>query len=418
MPGCPCLLSARLSRLGSLLSEKCLPSGFGGRGGGFGDRGGGFGDKGGGFGDRGGGFGDRGGGFGDRGRGFDSARAPERPAHLRNLLAPRSAGGGEGSSSHVGSSEPGTGGDKWDTIFNKSSDRGAHGSADRTDRGGFGERRGFGDRGFGSRGYGDRESEGRSNFGAATQDDRFRNKFEQSIGGETGRPQQPQAQPSAETHKNAEAEAKAAKAAARAEKERLEKERKEAAQKAKERELQEAQERRQRAQQGSDDAFATGKKGEELVDYLKEMQLEVTAASILNVVLSHLEDPLSTKWTSKSEYGAVLAFLASSNMKSQIELLYEVQAHCHKLKFPKIEVKEKQHKLIDVIFRLLFTQEIVDGPGFLGWADDDNDAEVPGKTDAIVQTTDFIAWLREPDLEEFEEEEDDDEGFEGNARTA
>jgi hypothetical protein len=92
-----------------------------------------------------------------------------------------------------------------------------------------------------------------------------------------------------------------------------------------------------------------------------------------------------------------------------------VQSHCHKLKFPRVEVKDKQLHLIDVTFRMLFSSEVVDAAGLSAWSDDENPLDVPGRTDAIVQTTEFIAWLNEPDADDFEEDEDD-EGFDGVGR--
>lgn len=313
--------------------------------------------------------------------------------------------------------------DKWDTVFAKPS----RGSDSRSFGGDRGDSRGFGgDRGGDSRGFGgdrgdrdgDRRGYGGDRGGFSGDDDRFRGKFGQSSAPSVPVVSAPAAtvavskEPSAaDLKKKEEAEAKAAKAAARVEKERLEKEKKEAAARAREQELVEAKERQERSQHAAADTFASGKRGAELVSFIQELHPELVAAALLRVVFNKLEDPKSAKWATPSEFGAALAHLVKNNTRAQVELLYEVQAHCHAIKFPKIELKGKQHKLIDVLFRLLYSHEIIDSAGFSAWADDDNDANVPGKTDAIVHTTEFIAWLNEPELEEGEGD-DDDEGFE------
>jgi hypothetical protein len=419
-------------------SRSSAPRGGGGGGGFGGDRGGGFGgDRGGGGfgGDRGGGYGDRG---GDRGGGYNSrptAPPAERPEHLRNLLAPRSTPIESAAPVQQPAEDPKATAGKWETVFSKSSSsdarRGGGGGyggdrGDRGDRGGYGGDRGGygGDRG----GYGG----DRGGYGG----DRRGDGYSGSSGGGGGFSQQQQQQPQApvrtpadviiarddgsapvEAKKNPEADAKAAKTAARVEKERVEKERKEAAQRAKEQALQDAKERRDRSALGAKACYESGKKGTDLVAFIKETQQEVTGAALTGLILSGLEDPCSLKWVNSAEYGQAIAHLVKDNITLQVELLYEVQTHCYNHKFPKLEIKGKQTKLIDIIFRLFYANDIVDNIGFNAWADDDNDGKVPGKTDALVHSTEFISWLNEPDVDEFDEEEDDD-GFDGTGRVA
>ena len=221
-----------------------------------------------------------------------------------------------------------------------------------------------------------------------------------------------------------EAESKAAKAALRLEKERAEKEKKEALLKAKEQAAQEEKDRRERALKAAEGAVKSQLKGEELVAFLQDtpaLGQDITAGALASTVLSQLEDPSSIKWLSAAEYGAALVFLTKDRgASSQVELLYAVQTHCHANKFPKVESKGKTLRLIDVIFRLLYAGELVDVSGFTAWTEDDNEVlQAPGKLDAIVQTTEFIAWLNEPEVEDFEDEEEgDEEGFDGHQRTA
>ena len=60
------------------------------------------------------------------------------------------------------------------------------------------------------------------------------------------------------------------------------------------------------------------------------------------------------------------------------------------------------------MFQVMYTNEIIDNEGFGAWSEDDND-EIPGKLNAVVQTTNFISMLSEVDDEEGEEDEEEEE---------
>mmetsp|Transcript_11363 Transcript_11363/g.10286 ORF Transcript_11363/g.10286 Transcript_11363/m.10286 type:complete len:503 (-) Transcript_11363:559-2067(-) len=150
----------------------------------------------------------------------------------------------------------------------------------------------------------------------------------------------------------------------------------------------------------------TGLTGEELVNHLKTLDKKPSGSSLLKQILLSSDDPLSIKWCSKSEYGLALKYLLQGNDKAQVLAIYSIQLHCHKLKFPKIEIKETKRNLIEIIFQLCYQNDVIETSGFLSWSDDD--ADVDGKTDALFQVNQFMQILTDVDSEEEEEEEDID----------
>ena len=66
--------------------------------------------------------------------------------------------------------------------------------------------------------------------------------------------------------------------------------------------------------------------------------------------------------------------------------------------------------LFERFFTLFYQREIVSEDGFSAWADDDDDT-VPGRVDAVVQTTAFLRVITEviEDDEEGEEGEEEEE---------
>lgn len=159
-------------------------------------------------------------------------------------------------------------------------------------------------------------------------------------------------------------------------------------------------------------AINSGKKGNELTDYIHLLEVKPTGASLISVILSSSEYLEVTPalidrhvlWLSRSEYGDALANLMRENTSSHVAALYEVQRYCKKINFPKLEVGNVKKPLVDVIFKLIFKDEIIDDWGFISWCDDENELDIPGKLDAITQTTEFINLLRDSDDKEEEEE--------------
>lgn len=405
----------------------------GGRGGGFG-------------GDRGaGGYGERGGGGYGGGREQDSASV-QRPDHMRLNLVPRTnlppappaSGDANGAAAPASASD-----DKFNKAFKvpprpgaaiSSADARAGPGAGMGMRGNFGGARdgggyggsnggyggsgggfggssgGFGGGGDARGGYGNRRDEYDS-------DPRFANRFGGGgMRGQDSREPLGTAGPSitsfigrSEEQLKADEDAKiakAAKAAAREESARKEKELKEAAAVAKEAELLARKESEAIAANAASAALATELKGDALVEYLTGLAVKPTGAALITEVLAKESDPNSIKWVGLAEYGAAIAYLVKNKPKEQMRALYAIQIHCHKVKFPKIDVKGTQRAVIDLLFQLLYKHEIIEHYGFLAWADDDE--EVPGRVTAIVQTTEFMRVLTDVDEEEYDDDEEID----------
>jgi hypothetical protein len=200
--------------------------------------------------------------------------------------------------------------------------------------------------------------------------------------------------------------AKQAKDAARAEAKRLAKEQREKEEARKAAEL-EAREVALASQLSAATACYNSKvKGKDLTTHIEGLADKPSAASLVKLILENAEDIL-TKWFTKEEYGDALVSLTKGNQTAMVDVLYEVQEYCHGKNFPKITVKDKSRKLVDLLFQLLYKYEIVDDQAIFAWADDENDVK-PGKSTALVHTTELLLLLRDEGEEEYEEDDEVD----------
>lgn len=164
------------------------------------------------------------------------------------------------------------------------------------------------------------------------------------------------------------------------------------------------------AQKAVKDALSSGLKGDALAKHIAGMEKKPTGSALLTSILAQLEDKLNLKWCKADEYGAALKSLLENNVKNQVTALYAVQSHCHNIKFPKIDVKGTSRYFIEIVFQMLYQADIIEHAGFMSWLDDEND-DVPGKTNAIVQTTSFISFLQEADDDGAGDEDEDEEDY-------
>lgn len=190
----------------------------------------------------------------------------------------------------------------------------------------------------------------------------------------------------------------------------------EAARKAKEaKELLEEKARREKEEEEKRDlaSIASSKllldsslKGAALVEHWKGLQVDVSGSTFVSEILKSLIDPLSLKWCSKSEYGECISKMLHQNTRMQVRTLHAIQTHCNQHKFPKITVKDSKRNFIEVLFQLLYQYDIIDTNGFLSWKDDESD--IPGKINALLQTNSFFEFLNEDDDADEEEEEEEE----------
>ena len=101
-----------------------------------------------------------------------------------------------------------------------------------------------------------------------------------------------------------------------------------------------------------------------------------------------------------------MKYVLGSKAKEEVAALNEVQRYCHGIKFPKVEVKGNQKSLFERFFTLFYQFEIVSESGFSAWSDDEDDT-VPGRLDAVVQTTAFMRVITDVIEEEYEEGEEE-----------
>lgn len=210
-----------------------------------------------------------------------------------------------------------------------------------------------------------------------------------------------------------EEEAKAAKLAKKKEKEaakKKEKEEREAAKAAEDAKKQEELERVEKAKTIASQVYATGLKGDALVEHITALSEKPTGSTLMREIFASHGDINSLQWGANDEYGAALSYLIGTNTKDMVGTLNEAQRYCHGLKFPKVEVKGNKKSLFERFFTLFYQREIVSEDGFSAWADDDDDT-VPGRVDAVVQTTAFLRVITEV-IEDDEEGEEGDEGEE------
>ena len=204
--------------------------------------------------------------------------------------------------------------------------------------------------------------------------------------------------------------AKAAKKLEREEAERRAKEAKEAAASAAAAALEKKKTDHAIALAAASDALATGLTGNALLSHINGIDPKPSAGALLKEILSKhdISEVSSWKWFKKDQYGDVLVALVAGSVPSQVAVLFSVQEYCFERKFPKVEIDGKTRKLIELLFTLLLTSNIVDPEGYIAWIDDDDAADMPGRTDAVVQIGPFIQTVRESLIDEFDEEEDEE----------
>jgi len=203
--------------------------------------------------------------------------------------------------------------------------------------------------------------------------------------------------------------AKAEKAKKREEEERAAKEAKEAKLKAEKDAMETLKAAEESARSAADEAIASGIVGDKLYDHIKSMEKKPTGASIIFKVLSIQSDVSSLLWCTKAQYGSAIKSLLEGKIKDQVAAIYAIQEFCHSKKFPKIDVKGTKRNLIEVIFQLLYKNEILEHEAFSKWSDDDNLTNIPGKQDAAFQTVNFFTVLNEVSDEEYDEDEEEEE---------
>eukprot|EP01037_Dinobryon_pediforme_P019174 gene19174-19547_t len=119
-----------------------------------------------------------------------------------------------------------------------------------------------------------------------------------------------------------------------------------------------------------------------------------------------LEDVASSKWWTKDQFGSALSGLLEGRFSAQVAALYIVQGYCERHKFP-ASVGGKSGKLIEQLFNILLSAQVIEPEGFFAWADDEAGADSPGRLEAVVQTSGFLLKLKELLQDEIGDEEEE-----------
>lgn len=158
----------------------------------------------------------------------------------------------------------------------------------------------------------------------------------------------------------------------------------------------------------ADSIINSGKQGDDLVKHIQSLETSTSASALITKILLKVTEATDLSWCKKTAYGSALKHLMENNVKSQVQALYTLQKYCHDLKFPKIDVKGQKKYFIDTLFQQLYINEIVEDDGYTSWANDDGlYDDVPGRVNALVQTTAFLALITTEDDVEYDEEEEE-----------
>jgi hypothetical protein len=106
-------------------------------------------------------------------------------------------------------------------------------------------------------------------------------------------------------------------------------------------------------------------------------------------------------WAGPDKYGAALLALTEDDIVNQMHVLWGIQFYCDKMGFPKID----EEYLVQSMFRAMYKYDLVEEDAFMEWKEDETEVFEKGKLKAVIQTTEWFAWLEEEDEEEEEEEE-------------
>lgn len=103
--------------------------------------------------------------------------------------------------------------------------------------------------------------------------------------------------------------------------------------------------------------------------------------------------------TTLQALAAIVEKYVSDNVKKQTDVIYALQSFCYDKKFPRgMMLRLSMH---------LYELDVVEGDAWMMWKEEVNE-EIPGKGDALIETNEYLNWMRTA-VEESESESDDDD---------
>jgi hypothetical protein len=154
--------------------------------------------------------------------------------------------------------------------------------------------------------------------------------------------------------------------------------------------------------------FASGNKlGEDLKAWVEENRASLPTLEKLVLALLKNTEKLNPNpdcpWAEPAKFGAALLALCEEDIVNQMHLLWGIQFYCDTIGFPKLD----EEHVVQGMFRSMYKFDLAEADAFAEWKDDETDAFEKGKLKAVIQTTEWFAWLEEDD-----EEEEEEEGYE------
>lgn len=151
--------------------------------------------------------------------------------------------------------------------------------------------------------------------------------------------------------------------------------------------------------------FISGsRQGDELTKWVQENKVGLPAVEKLLFELLMEKEKLNPdpecSWAEPSKFGGAFLSLVEDDLVAQMQILWGIQLYCDKIGFPKLDGES----VCQAMFRSMYKYDLASGEAFTEWKEDESDNHMAGKTNAIIQTTDWFAWLEEDDEEDEDEE--------------
>ena len=120
--------------------------------------------------------------------------------------------------------------------------------------------------------------------------------------------------------------------------------------------------------------------------------------------------PLTTActWAAPENFGTLLESLLNDAPSVEVHLgvIAETARVLNELGFPADESKRFKY-LSEGIFFALYDNDILPEEAFVFWSED-TDVDHEGKLKLLIQTTKWLTWLKTPDSDEDESDEDEE----------
>merc|ERR1719412_1944160 len=113
-------------------------------------------------------------------------------------------------------------------------------------------------------------------------------------------------------------------------------------------------------------------------------------------------DELKCQWSlNEEQFGQrtiILKKYVDAKLENEKQILYGLQHMMHEMQHP--------NKLLSMIFYCLYNDDVISQEGFDAWLNCNDKAEEQGKGVASKSTTHFFTWMREPDQDDGDKDDE------------